>query len=122
MNDPPPIADGPQTCQPSPAHEFTWQLLGLLANATVLTALLVYFGWRRAETQANRMGFAESLLGMSTQDYLLRSIGPLLPLLLTVAVAGLVCLWVDRRRLNEPTPLEIKQLTEHVRGRFARIW
>jgi hypothetical protein len=97
MNDPPPIVDGPQTRQPSPAQEFTWQLLGLLANATVLTALLVYFGWRRAETQAHRMGFDESLLGMSTQDYLLRSVGPLLPLLLTIAIAGLVWLWVDRR-------------------------
>lgn len=79
------------------AQEFTWQLLGLLVNVTALTALLIYFGWRRADTQAARMGFDESLLGMSTQDYLLRSIGPLLPLLLTIAGAGLVWLWADRR-------------------------
>lgn len=108
MNDPTPVADGPQARGPSPAQEFVWQLLGLLANASALTALLVYFGWRRAETQAYRMGFDESLLGMSTQDYLLRSIGPLLPLLLVVAICGLVWLWVDRRLTDSvarPGPL-----------------
>ena len=90
----------PQPASPtagSAAQAFAWQLLGLLANVSALTALLIYFGWRRAETQAAQMGFDESLLGMSTQDYLLRSIGPALPLLLTVAGAGLVWLWADRR-------------------------
>jgi hypothetical protein len=112
MNDTSPVADGAQPRPQGSAQELTWQLLGLLANVTVLTALLVYFGWRRAETQAHRMGFDESLLGMSTQDYLLRSIGPLLPLLLTIAAVGLAWQWADRR------------ITSSIarRGRLARWW
>jgi hypothetical protein len=72
-------------------------LLALLANVTIITALLVYFGWRRSETQARRLGIDESILGMSTRDYLLRSVGPVLALLVGVAVAGLVGAAVDRR-------------------------
>jgi hypothetical protein len=66
------------------------QFLALLANVAVLTGLLVYFGWQRMETQAVRMGFDESILDLSTQDYLLRSVGPVLRLVLIVGVAGLV--------------------------------
>jgi len=69
---------------------------GLLANVTVVTALLVYFGWRRSETQAQRLGVDESILGMSTRDYVIRSIGPVLALLIGVAVAGLAWVWLDR--------------------------
>jgi hypothetical protein len=94
------------------ARAFTGQLLGLLANVTALTALLVYFGWRRAETQAHRMGFDESLLGMSTQDYVLRSIGPVLPILLAIAVLGMGWLWVDR----------VVGRSIQRRGRLARWW
>ncbi|MGH3737076.1 MAG: hypothetical protein ACRDT6_15900 [Micromonosporaceae bacterium] len=72
------------------------QLLAVLGNITVITALLIYFGWRRSETQAQRLGIDESILGMSTQDYILRSVGPVLALLVTVAVAGLIWLWADR--------------------------
>jgi len=93
-------------------HELTQQVLGLVANVTGVSALLVYFGWRRTETQAHLMGFDESLLSMSTQDYLLRSIGPLLPTLLTVGGAGLLWVWADRwiRRSIE------------VRGWSVRAW
>ncbi|NUT34867.1 MAG: hypothetical protein HOV79_17560 [Hamadaea sp.] len=77
-------------------RELSRQLVLLLANVTVITALLVYFGWRRAETQAARLGIDESLLGMSTQDYLLRSVGPVLELLLALGLAGLLVLGADR--------------------------
>ena len=80
------------------------QLLALLANVAVLTGLLVYFGWRRTETQAVRMGFDESILDLDTQDYLLRSVGPVLQLLLIIGVAGLVAIPLDallRRRLGD---------------------
>lgn len=69
----------------------------LLANATVLTALLVYFGWRRSETHAAHLGINESILGMSTRDYALRSVGPVLTILVAVSVLGLVGAGVDRR-------------------------
>jgi hypothetical protein len=71
-------------------------VLGFLANATVLTALLVYFGWRRSATQAERLGITESILGMSTRDYLLRSVRPVLVLLVGVSVVGFVWVVLDR--------------------------
>jgi hypothetical protein len=64
------------------------------ANVTVLTALLVYFGWQRSEVHNRELGFDQSVLGMTTQDYLLRSVGPLLPPLALAAVAGLAWLRV----------------------------
>ncbi len=69
---------------------------GLLANVTVITGLLVYFGWRRSATHAERLGIDESILGMSTRDYVIRSIGPVLALLIGIAVAGLMSAWLDR--------------------------
>lgn len=63
-------------------------LAGLAVNLSVITALLVYFGWRRTETQARLLGIDESILGLSTQDFLLRSIGPLfIPVAVTAAGA-----------------------------------
>lgn len=72
-------------------------LIGFVANVTVLTALLVYFGWERSETQAKRLGIDQSVLGMSTRDYVLRSVGPVFWLLLVVGVVGLVALLIEPR-------------------------
>jgi Predicted exporters of the RND superfamily len=71
--------------------------VALLANVTVLTALLVYFGWRRSETQTQRLGIDESILGASTRDYLLRSVHPVLVLLVGVVIVGLGWVALDRR-------------------------
>lgn len=49
----------------------------LVAPTTLVTALLYYFGWARTSTQAAVMGFDDSLLGFSPEDYLLRSIDPM---------------------------------------------
>lgn len=68
---------------------------GILANVTVITALLVYFGWQRADVMASELGIDESVLGMSTTDYVLRSVGPVLALLVIVGVAGLLWLRLD---------------------------
>lgn len=72
------------------------QLLFLLANVTVLTALLVYFGYTRAEAHGARLGVDVQLLGMSVQDYALRSVGAVLAILLVVAAVGVLCVFVDR--------------------------
>ena len=72
-------------------------VVAFLANATVLTALLVYFGWRRSETHAAYLGIDESILGMSTRDYALRSVGPVLTILVAISVFGLVGSALDRR-------------------------
>jgi hypothetical protein len=86
-----------QTGEPSTARELSRQLVLLLANVTVITALLVYFGWQRAEVQNRALGLDQALLGMSTQDYLLRSVDQVLTLLAIVGGVGLVFGWADRR-------------------------
>lgn len=72
-------------------------VVALLANVTVVTALLVYFGWRRAETHADRLGIDESVLGMTTREYVLRSVGPVLVLLVGIAACGLGWMALERR-------------------------
>lgn len=76
-------------------------LVNLLANATVLTALLVYFGWRSNDVQSQSQGFSESILQMSPRDYVLRSVRPVFVLVLVIAVAGMLWLfwdgWLTRR-------------------------
>ncbi|MEV5966894.1 hypothetical protein AB0L70_34310 [Kribbella sp. NPDC051952] len=61
------------------------------------TALLVYFGWARSNEQARQLGLEESVLGMSTRDYVLRSIDTLFVPLLVVGCAGVVWLLVHER-------------------------
>ncbi|GAB3964411.1 hypothetical protein GCM10029978_024850 [Actinoallomurus acanthiterrae] len=78
-------------------NEILRWLAGIIANATVLTALLVFFGWQRNDVQSRELGFDESILGMSTRDYVLRSVLPVFVLLLIIAAGGMVWLqWDDR--------------------------
>lgn len=72
---------------------------------SVVTALLVYFGWARSDRQARVMGLDVSLFGYSTQDYVLRSVSTLyLPLLLgcAVSLAWLTLHWKLIARLKVP--------------------
>jgi hypothetical protein len=103
MPAPPGPSESPKPPGPPPspdAGEGTAKLLrpvvGVLANVTILTALLVYFGWRRSATQAERLGIYENILGMSTRDYVLRSVRPVLVLLVGIGVAGLAWVVLDR--------------------------
>lgn len=55
---------------------------------TLVSALMIYFGWARTREQGRQMGVDVSLFGYSTQDYVLRSISSLyIPLLVFSAVA-----------------------------------
>lgn len=67
---------------------------------TIVTALLFYFGWARSAEQARFLGVDESILGMSTQDYLMRSISSLFLPLAAAAAIGLGWLWVHDRVLR----------------------
>ncbi|MFC0678184.1 hypothetical protein ACFFGH_10065 [Lysobacter korlensis] len=67
-----------------------------VGNVGVLTALLVYFGWVRSEVQARELGIDESLLGMTTQEYVLRSVRAVLVLLIVMAVFGVLWVALDR--------------------------
>jgi hypothetical protein len=72
------------------------QFAAIATNVAILTALLVYFGWRRMETQAAQLGVDQSIFGYGTRDYLLRSVGPVLQLLAIVAAAGLAAVYLNR--------------------------
>ncbi|MBB5869134.1 hypothetical protein F4553_002513 [Allocatelliglobosispora scoriae] len=77
--------------------ELTRHLLLLLANATVITAVLVYFGWRRTEVMADELGIDEAILGMSSSELILRSIDQVQWLLLALGLGGLAWLWLGKR-------------------------
>lgn len=55
--------------------------------AALGTALLVYYGWVRTSRQAERLGFDVSIMDLSVQDYLLKSVNVLyLPLIILLFV------------------------------------
>jgi hypothetical protein len=55
---------------------------------TVVTSLMLYFGWARSDTQARSMGPDVSLFAFTIQDYVMRSVSTLyVPLLVTVTIA-----------------------------------
>jgi hypothetical protein len=92
-------------------------LVSIGANITVLSALLVFFGWKRAEAHSQMLGIDESILGMSPQDYAFRSVNALFPLLATIAVAGLGWLWLHAgfaRALREGRRLRLVGWTARV--------
>jgi hypothetical protein len=66
---------------------------GIVTPVTLITALLFYFGYVSARSQYEYFGIDVDTIGLSTQDYVMRSPQPLLVPLLAltlVAVAGLV--------------------------------
>ncbi|WP_344918726.1 hypothetical protein [Streptosporangium oxazolinicum] len=71
---PPAAAEGPGSRSVAGLWETVSALGGLL---TVGAALLVYFGWVRTATLSDYLGFDDSLIGMSIQDYMLRSVNVL---------------------------------------------
>lgn len=93
---PPATAASNATAGTADGHSVLRQVAAGLGNVAILTALLVYFGWVRSEVQARRLGIDESILNMSTRDYLLRSVRPVLVLLVVVAVSGLLWVVADR--------------------------
>lgn len=75
------------------SREDVFAILGSLgAFVTIVTAVMLYFGWRRSDVQARTMGIDVTLFGFSAQDYVIRSISSLyLPLLVVFGLA-LACL------------------------------
>jgi hypothetical protein len=67
-------------------------LLAVVVNVSVITALLVYFGWVRSERMASLLGIDEAILGMTVDEYVRRSVTSVVLIPLFAAAAGL--LWV----------------------------
>jgi hypothetical protein len=81
-------------------------VIGIVTNVTVLTAVVVFFGWRRTATQAHVMGLDDAIFGFTTRDHLLRSVDALVGPLFAVAVVGLAGTWASdqvHRRVDDPT-------------------
>lgn len=73
-------------------------ILGSLgAVVTIFTAVMLYFGWRRSDVQAQDMGIDVSLFDFSPQDYVLRSISSLYLPLLVIFGLTLGWLWLHGR-------------------------
>ncbi|HEY0869941.1 MAG TPA: hypothetical protein VGD55_06065 [Acidothermaceae bacterium] len=70
-------------------------LVALLGNVTVLTSLLYFFGWRQTATQDSDLRLNQDIFGLSTQDYLLRSVGSVIRLLSVLGVVGLLFVYLD---------------------------
>lgn len=131
-----PAPDPPQpaTRQPPAVEGLATVLrpaISLLANVAVITALLVYFGWRRSSVHAQQLGLSEAVFQITTQDYLLRSVRPVLVLLIGVAVAGALWVLLDRwlvRRLPErrgaayPGGVREQQLTRALLRLLTWAW
>lgn len=65
----------------------------VVAPTTLLTALLFYFGWSHAYWFFAYFGVNSTILGLTTQDYLLRSIDGLFVPLTVVTSIGLLARW-----------------------------
>ncbi|MBM7830825.1 hypothetical protein JOE59_001530 [Agromyces cerinus] len=77
----------------------------VIAPATLLGALLFYFGYVSSRAQYDYFGIDVDVIGLSTQDYVMRSPQPLLVPLLVLALlgAGLIAVHaVIRRRSDRP--------------------
>jgi len=85
-----------ESVEPRDRGELLRRIAAVIGNVGVFTALLVYFGWVCSEVQARALGIDESILNMSTRDYLLRSVRPVLVLLLVVACAVLFWVLMDQ--------------------------
>jgi hypothetical protein len=87
----------------------------VVAPTTLITALLYYFGWARISAQAQYLGLDASLLGYSTQDYLLRSISAAyVPFGASLIVALLLLVtdrWIKGRLERQPGSLMLKWMT-----------
>lgn len=67
-----------------------WLSLGgsIIAPATLLSTLLFYFGYVSSRAQYDYFGVDVDTIGLSTQDYVMRSPGPLLVPLLVLTLLG----------------------------------
>lgn len=83
-----------------------WLSIGgsIIAPATAITALLFYFGYVSSRAQYDYFGVDVDLVGLTTQDYVMRSPQPLLVPLLVITLACALLLGAHmlvRRRATE---------------------
>ncbi|NGN94871.1 hypothetical protein G5C66_19280 [Nocardioides sp. KC13] len=85
----------------------------IIAPTSLLTAVFFYFGWSHAYWFFDYFGVNSTLLGLTTQDYLMRAVDGLFVPITVAAVFGLTAVWV-------PTMLP-ERLHARIRDRIAPI-
>jgi hypothetical protein len=88
--------DSPQKQDDRPQSRAIKLLGAVAAPTTLLAALLYFFGYQQAYHFYDHFGVHHSLLDLSTQYYLLRSVEGMYPPLSWLATATLVALWCYR--------------------------
>jgi hypothetical protein len=78
---------GPE--RPSDLERLISSAAGVVAPLSVITALLFYFGYASSRAQYEYFGVDVDTIGLSTQDYVMRSPQPLLTPLLLLTLLGL---------------------------------
>jgi hypothetical protein len=95
-------------------------ITSVVAPAALLTGIAYYFGWTRTEAYARYFGIDTSQLGLSTNEYVLRSLDPLfVPVgtaLVVLAAAALAHALVERGFEQE-----LKRPQLEVLGRAAAV-
>jgi hypothetical protein len=76
----------------SPLERFLRAGATVIAPATLLSALLFYFGYVSSRAQYQYFGIDVDTIGLSTQDYIMRSPQPLLVPLLVLTLIGISAL------------------------------
>lgn len=65
----------------------------IVAPTTLFTALLYYFGWNHAYWLFNYFGVNSTVLGLTTGDYLQRSVDALFVPMSVIGAGGLLAMW-----------------------------
>jgi hypothetical protein len=99
-------------------NSFPPLLVAMLDLRSQRAAVMFYFGWRRSALQAADMGIDESLFGFTAQDYVLRSITSLYPLLLVTAALAFARWWLHRKVVRTVRRWEPAR-RQRIRGRFG---
>jgi hypothetical protein len=101
---------GSEVTQPAgagsaPKHRVLTAITSIGPPITVISSVLVFFGWIKADAQAKYMGLNVSLFGYTTQDYVLFSLSNLSIALVCLFIVGVCCMALDRwlkRRMKNP--------------------
>jgi len=82
----------------APAQQRALKAIGtIIAPAALVTALMYLFGLLHAYWFFSRFGVDYTLMGLTTEDYLVRSADGLFVPLVVISAAGLAVLWIGRR-------------------------
>jgi hypothetical protein len=110
----PPATTGGQAVEPTSGLAQLTRILGtIVAPTTLLTSVLFYFGWMHSYWFFNYFGVNSTVLGLTTEDYLMRALDGLWVPMTVVAGAGLLVLWghaVLRGRLATISPSVLRAL------------